>query len=299
MTRRQRKRGVIPGAQTPEAGCAVKYAVCNELFGTLPLREAADIARRHGFHGLELAPFTVFGDFSTGAIARGVADARRVFSDTGTAFAGLHWLLAKPEGLRITSADAALRRRSWDHLRRLVDAAAELGGGNLILGSPKQRSPEPGQTPEQATAILADELAAIAPWCAERRSPLLLEVLSCDQTNVVNRLDQAAAIVRRIDSPGVAGMIDFHNCADEIDAPETLIDRHYEMIRHVHLNAIDGSHPRPGDQAYRAAFATLRRRGYAGWVSLEIFTVPEDPSAVLGETRDYLKDIERSPGEGS
>ena len=45
--------------------------------------------------------------------------------------------------------------------------------------------------------------------------------------------------------------------------------------------------------------ATAALVAYAGWVSLEIFTVPEDPSAVLGETMDYLKDIERSLSEGS
>jgi sugar phosphate isomerase/epimerase len=277
----------------------VKYAVCNELFGTRSLREAADLTLAHGFQGLELAPFTLFGDFSAGAIARGVADARRVFADSGLAFAGLHWLLVKPEGLHITTTDAALRRRSWDHLRRLVDAAAELGGGNLILGSPRQRSPVPGQTREQAVTILADELAAIAPWCAQRQSAILLEALSPDQTNVVNRLDEAAAIVRRIDHPGVSGMYDFHNAVAETQPHDTLIAQHYSLIRHVHLNAMDGSHPKPDDLSYRAAFATLRERGYARWVSLEIFTTPEDPAAVLGETMTCLKNIGRSLGEGS
>jgi sugar phosphate isomerase/epimerase len=47
----------------------MKYAVCNELFGTRSLREAADIAAACGFQGLELAPFTIFGDFSAGAMA--------------------------------------------------------------------------------------------------------------------------------------------------------------------------------------------------------------------------------------
>ena len=180
----------------------MKYAICNELFGALPLREAADIACRHGFHGIELAPFTVFGDFSAGAMTRGIAEARRVFSDSGLAFAGLHWLLAKPDGLHITTSDAALRRRSWDHLRRLADAAAELGGGNLILGSPKQRDARPGQTRQQAISILADELATISPYCAERSSALLLEALDSGQTDVVNRLDEVAAIVRRIAQSG-------------------------------------------------------------------------------------------------
>jgi sugar phosphate isomerase/epimerase len=271
----------------------MKYAVCNELFGAASLQEAAAMTARHGFHGLELAPFTVFGDFSAHGMERGVADIRRALEGNGLEFAGLHWLLAKPEGLRVTASDAGLRRRSWDHLRRLLDAAGELGGGELILGSPRQRATEPGQTREEATAILADELAAIAPYAAERGSAILLEALSSDQTDVVNLLSEAEAVVRRVGQPGVGGMFDFHNCADEAESHEALIGRHFAMIGHVHLNDAGGGPPRPGDPSYLPAFAELRKRGYGRWVSLEIFTTPADPDVVLRETMEYLKEIER------
>jgi sugar phosphate isomerase/epimerase len=235
----------------------------------------------------------VFGDFSAGAMARGVAETKRALTENGLRFAGLHWLLVKPDGLRITTTDAAVRRRSWEHLRRLVDAAADLGGGNLILGSPRQRATEPGQTREQAIAILTDELASIAPYAAERNSAILLEALSSDQTDVVNVLGEAAAIVDRVGNPGVGGMFDFHNCADEREPYEALIDRHFRLIRHVHLNDPEGGHPKPGDRRYLAAFAKLRELGYDAWVSLEIFTAPKDPAAVLRETMAYLDETER------
>ena len=270
----------------------MRYAVCNELFGQLSLQQAADMAAEQGFHGLELAPFTIFGDFSPAALAQGVSEAKRVFAQSGLAFAGLHWLLAKPAGLSITTADTALRRKSWVHLRRLIDCAAELGGGKLILGSPKQRDSEAGQGREQATAILADELAAIAPYAAERGSTILIEALSSDQTDVVNLMAESAAIVARIGNPGVSSMFDFHNCADETDSYATLIERHFAMIEHVHLNDLDGNHPKPGHRDYLPAFAKLGELGYAGWVSLEIFTTPPDPARVLHETMNYLQEVE-------
>ena len=272
----------------------MKYAVCNELFGDMSLAEAAATTACLDFHGMELAPFTFLGDFSESAIGRGVAQARRALADNGLEFAGLHWLLVGPGDWRITAAGADLRRKSWDHLRRLVDIAAELGGGNLILGSPKQRHTEAGQMPAQATAILSDELAAIAPYAAERNSAILLEALSSDQTDVVNRLDEVESIVARIDNSGVGGMFDFHNCADESDSYEGLIERYFGMIRHVHLNDVDGSHPKCGDLSYLPAFSALHSRRYAGWVSLEIFTTPPDPAAILRETMDYLEHIRQA-----
>lgn len=137
-------------------------------------------------------------------------------------------------------------------------------------------------------------MAAIAPYASERRSAILLEALSSDQTDVVNRMAEAEAIVAHVDSAGVGGMFDFHNCADETSPYETLIATHSRLIRHVHLNDADGNHPTPGDRSYLPAFAKLHELKYDGWVSLEIFTTPADPEAVLRETMDYVKDIERS-----
>ena len=156
----------------------MKLAVCNELFGRISLDEAASLTRRHGFGGIELAPFTVFGDFSPAAIQHGIQEAKQALNAAGLRFAGFHWLLAKPDGLHITTPDAALRRKSWDHLRRLIDAAAELGGGNLILGSPRQRGTVPGQTPREAkkpetTASITSSASSPArsAWAAGETKP--------------------------------------------------------------------------------------------------------------------------------
>jgi sugar phosphate isomerase/epimerase len=270
----------------------MRLAICNELFGRVPLDEVADVSKRHGFGGIEFAPFTIFGDFGQSAIRRGIGEAKRVLDAAGMRFAGFHWLLAKPDGLHITTPDGVLRKKSWDHLRRLIDAAAELGGGNLILGSPRQRGTAPGQTRREAISLLTEELVAIAPFAAERRSPILLEALSSDQTDTVNLLSEVEAIVRQVGNPGVDGMFDFHNCADESSSHAALIDRYIGMIRHVHLNDPHGNLPLPGDWTYLPAFAKLRALGYDGWVSLEIFSVPEDPAEALRQTAAYVEDIE-------
>ncbi|MDR1709091.1 MAG: sugar phosphate isomerase/epimerase [Candidatus Accumulibacter sp.] len=275
----------------------MKFAVCNELFGSMPLEEAALVVGRHGFAGVEIAPFTVFGDFSPGAVRAGLRSARAALAAAGLEFAGFHWLFSKPDGLHITTPDRALREKSWGHLRRLIEAAGELGGGNLVLGSPKQREPVAGQSVEEAVAILTDELAAIAPFAAAHRSPILLEALSSDQTRVVNLLSESQSIVEKVNHPGVGGMFDFHNCADESSPWEALIERFFGLIGHVHLNDPRGNAPTPGDAAFAPAFSRLAGLGYDGWVSLEIFSVPGDPEATIAQTAAFLRNVAgRAPG---
>ena len=69
----------------------------------------------------------------------------------------------KPEGLHLTSDDAAVRRRTVDHLQRLVDLCADLGGAVMVLGSPNQRSIPAGTDRTVTRARIGMALAVVTP----------------------------------------------------------------------------------------------------------------------------------------
>jgi sugar phosphate isomerase/epimerase len=272
----------------------MKYSVCNELFGPLPFGRACAIAKAEGFSGIEIAPFTLFGDFSDDDIARGVAEARNALAGEGLAFAGFHWLMTKPEGMSLVSPSAPARAVARRHLARLVEAAGELGGGALVLGSPKQRRSFPGQGRDEATRFLCETLADLAPTAAACRSKILLEQLSPDQTDVVNTMDEAIACVESIGSPAIDGMFDYHNACGESASWEALIEKHLRHIKHVHVNEVDGRAPGTGTSNYSPSFEILRRGGYDGWISMEIFEVPDDPEETLRGAMELFRKLEKA-----
>jgi sugar phosphate isomerase/epimerase len=263
-----------------------RYAICNELFGDMGFADSCGLLQRYGYHGVEIAPFTLFEDPGTFTPAQ-VGEIRHILEDHGLEFAGLHWLFLKPEGLHITTPEEVVRRRSWEHLRRLVDLAAQLGGGVLVLGSPKQRNTV-GISREEAVANLEEGLHSLADFTARRNCTILLESLSPDQTDIINSMAEAETSIRRIGHPAIQGIFDFHNCAGEEVSWEDLIGEHSPVIRHVHLNEVNGSYPGTGDSDFLPAFRKLADKGYSGWISLEIFHRPEDPARVLKETREFL-----------
>ncbi len=269
----------------------MRYAVCNEFFGSMDFAKAAALTAKHGFQGMELAPFTVFGDFSSQAIAAGLKVVKKGLADSGLEFAGLHWLFLKPEGLHVTARDAALRRRSWDHLLRLLDISGELGGGKLIFGSPKQRN-SGGIPKDEALRYFAEGLAASADHAVACRSQILVESLPSADTDIINTLAETEELLSRIRHPGISGMFDFHNATDETDSWEMLIDRHWDVVKHIHVNEMDGSWPGTGTSDFAPAFSLLWKRGFPHWVSLEIFSIPEDPERVLAETMAFLRGVE-------
>jgi sugar phosphate isomerase/epimerase len=211
-------------------------------------------------------------------------------ADAGLTFVGLHWLMVSPKGLHVTTPDAGLRRRSWDHIRDLIDLCADLGpDGVMIFGSPKQRSTTGGLTPAEATKNFTDGLAAVAPHAANRGVTVLVEALPANQADIVLTLAEAVEIVRQIDSPGVRTMFDVHNAVDEAEPHAALVDRYFDYIHHVHVNEIDGRHCGAADYDFAPVLETLARRGYRGWVSLEAFDFTPGPERLATESLRHLE----------
>src|SRR5207248_5402468 len=137
--------------------------------------------------------------------------------------------------------DATLREKSWGHIRSLIDLCADLGpDGIMVFGSPAQRAATGGSTPSEATRRYVEGLASVAPHAAERGVTVLVEALPRGQCDVVLTLEEAAGIVREINSPAIRTMFDTHNAVDEVEPHAKLVEKYYDVIRHVHVNEMDG-----------------------------------------------------------
>jgi sugar phosphate isomerase/epimerase len=273
---------------------AYRFAICNELFQKLPLVEMCRAASHLGYAGFEIAPFTLAEDPAAIPAARRT-DIRQTMLDEGLEFAGLHWLLAAPPGLQISTNDAPLRTRSWNYVKLLIDLCADLAtfGARqppvVVFGSPKQRSSAPGSSPSEGVKFFIDGMAGVAPHAASRGVTLLIEALSPSQTDVVTSLAQAVAIVRQISSPAVQTMFDVHNAIDETEPHTLLLERYFPHIRHVHVNELDGREPGMGDYDFLNLLRKLSEMNYRGWVSLEAFDFSRDPREVAARAIETLK----------
>jgi sugar phosphate isomerase/epimerase len=266
-----------------------RYSVCNEVYENRVFPDSCKAIRKAGYTGIEIAPFTLSDDPASIPPAK-----RREYAETmaseGLKFAGLHWLLVAPKGLHVTTPDLALRARSWEYLHRLVDLCADLGpNGVMVFGSPKQRASTGGMTPQQATRVLVDGLAALAPHAAERGVTVLLEALPVLDSDVVTSLDEAAAIVRQVNHPGLRTMFDSHNGVNEREPHAVLVDRYFDLIRHVHVNEMDGRHPGTGNYDFKPVLQVLARRGYSGWVSLEVFDFTSGADKIAADSIRFLQ----------
>jgi D-psicose/D-tagatose/L-ribulose 3-epimerase len=266
-----------------------KQAICNEVYEKRSLKDVANSIRRIGYDGIEIAPFTLAEKpCEIGAAQR--REHRDTIQSAGLGFVGLHWLMVSPPGLHVTTPDGALRARSWRHIDDLIDLCADLGDdGVMVFGSPLQRGTTAGISREDATKNFVEGLAGVATHAAERGVTILVEALPKNQCDVINTLAEAAAIVKQIDSPAVRTMFDTHNAADEVEPHAAVVDRYFDLIRHVHINEMDGRQPGTGDYDFKPLFEVLLRRAYKRWISLEVFDFKPGAEKIAADSLRFIE----------
>lgn len=270
-----------------------RLAICNETFQGWDVSAGFRGALETGYSGVEIAPFTLSEDpASVPASQR--REYRDVMESEGIGYVGLHSLLTVPRGeLHITTPDDGVRQRSWAYFRKLIDLCADLGdNGMMILGSGRQRRTTGGSSVDDATKRLRDGLVEVATQAQERGVVILPETLAPHLCDVLTSMEQTVAMVREIAHPAVQTMFDTHNAVAEESPHDQLIKEHASLIRHVHINEMDGRHPGTGSYDFSVPMQALKDIGYDGWLSLEVFKFEPSGEEIARISSQYLRDIE-------
>lgn len=298
--------GILGGAALgPIVGCRAeqtqrsewsgfKYAMCNESMADLSWPQQCRIIGDAGYEGVEIAAFTLVKE---GVQEIGQARRKEMISamkDAQIRCVGLHWLLAPPpKGLHFTTPDVAVRRKTIGYFNELIDFCGDMGGSYMIFGSPKQRNTK-GITVEEAKRHFAEGLAEVADHAQRRGVRILIEPLGTRTTDVVNTMAEASELAQRVNHPAIQGMFDFNNTPNETEPFDVLIRKHFERIRHIHVQEQGGKHLGTGTAVndYVRAFQTLKDLGYDKWVSLEVFDFSPGGKTIAEESMTVLKQIE-------
>ncbi len=276
----------------------MKIGLCNEVIATVPFERQCEMAAALGYDGLELAPMTLDPEPHLLPAGRRAALCRAA-NDAGIVITGLHYLMRAPKGLSITSRDAGQRAKTVDVMRGLCGLAADLGGRVLVHGSPDQRKLEPGFE-DEGRKYAADCFAAVAEAAAAAGVIYCVEPLSRPQTDCINTIEEAAALVTAIGNPALRTMLDCSSAAaTEVEPIPDLIRRWLPtgLIAHVHLNDPNRRGPGEGDLAFAPIFAALREQNYAGDFGVEPFIYhPDGPACAaraIGYVAGVLEGLER------
>jgi sugar phosphate isomerase/epimerase len=267
----------------------MRYAICNETFEGWDHLRVCQLVSSLGYTGLEMAPFTL-----APRITDVTADQRQLLrkqaEDHGVQLCGLHWLLAKTEGLHITSPEEATRQRTAEYLVALAQACRDLGGDLMVFGSPMARKIPPGADKAKAADLAVDTFKRAKKGIGDAGVRLCLEPLAPTETDFIQTCDEANAILDRIDHPNFVLHQDVKAMSSEGPPVPDLIRKHAKRTGHFHANDPNKRGPGFGNTDFAPIFKALKDTGYQGWVSVEVFDYAPDPETIARDSIRYMKE---------
>lgn len=257
------------------------------------LDEACAAAAAAGFDGIELFP--------AGGVAAGFpgADLRRCLAAHGLGLAavgtGAGWLRHR---LCLTHPDARHRGQAVAFASAVVEAAGECGAPAIVgsmQGPPGVAAAADGG--DDAVSRLADALVALAARAARHGQVLLYEPLNRYETDLFNRQADAAAFLRGRGIEGVRLVSDLFHMNIEEDDIALAIVAGGDLVGHVHWADSNRRAVGFGHTDIAPVAAALRRIGYRGYCSAEVFPLPS-AAAAAGQTIASLRRYAGAAGPG-
>jgi D-psicose/D-tagatose/L-ribulose 3-epimerase len=259
----------------------MKLSLCNEVLREMPFVKQCEFAAALEYDGLELSPFTLADDPFTLSDKQAKHFAS-IAADHGLTISSLHWLLVKPEGLSLVSPSLETRTRTLQLLHQMIDFASACGAQALVHGSPRQRSPEPGQTLAYAEERLLSALSDLAPHAERSAVTYCIEPLAPFETQVINTVAQAARLVDAINSPALRTMLDVSAATHSESAAIDVVLAQYLAsghIAHIQVNDKNRRGPGQGETPIAPVINVLQKAHYSGWIAVEPFEyLPDGPS---------------------
>jgi sugar phosphate isomerase/epimerase len=267
---------------------AMKFAICNEIFANWKLEDIFAFAAKVGYHGVEIAPFTI-APYVTEITSAQRGSIRSSAKQHGIQISAIHWILAQTEGMHLTHPDRAVRERTARYVRAVVDFCADLGAGYIVVGSPKQRNLMPGVSKEQGREWALGAFRDAVMRAEERNVVICFEPLSPTETNFINTAAEAIEFVGQLRTPHFKIILDVKAMSSEsLPIPE-IIRRSWPHFAYLHANDKNLKGPGFGEVDFRPIAAALKEVSYDGWMSVEVFNFEGGPEYIASRSFEYLR----------
>ena len=134
---------------------------------------------------------------------------------------------------------------------------------------------------ERAYAHAAEVLRGVMPACDERGVTIAFEPLTPRETDFVNTCSDAMELIALVDHPRLQLHQDVKAMlGGEQESLPALIAKYAENTVHFHANDSNLLGPGMGETDFVPIFEALLRRGYDGYVSVEVFDYSPGPDVI-------------------
>lgn len=175
----------------------------------------------------------------------------------------------------LTNEDEAIHRNCFSYIEACLDICVELGsgffGGPMYSAVGKARMVPPEQRKKE-WELAVKNLRTVCDIAGARGVRIALEPLNRFESDLVNTVEDVLRLIKDIDHPAAAIMLDgFHMNIEERNIEQAIIDAGKKLI-HVQVSENYRGTPGTGQTRWDAFRKGLEKINYSGTVTIESFT---------------------------
>lgn len=174
----------------------------------------------------------------------------------------------------LIATDEDIRKKCMESLKRIIDAAGELGSTGVIFVPAFNN--QPSLPDKEARALLVGQMKELGDFAHKKKTRILLEPLNRDECYFCRQVADGAAIVKDVNSKGAAVMGDFWHMTWEETNDRAAFLAAGDYLHHVHI-ASRKRRKMPGEDGeadnYINGFRGLKEINYRDYISFECGSV--------------------------
>ncbi len=196
-----------------------------------------------------------------------------------------------PEQADVSLEERALARKAIDWHRKYIDIGARMGAvayTGALYGHPGKVRRE--EAPSTCRPRVAEALAELADFAAQRSMELILEPMSHFRTHLVNTPAQLMALLEQIDRDNVGGLLDTYHLVTEVTSYREAFATAASRLRAVHACENHRGIPGRGILPWPEIFDAIRQCPRDVVVAFESYNSSTDFARRRGMFHDVCPD---------
>jgi sugar phosphate isomerase/epimerase len=176
-----------------------------------------------------------------------------------------------PADLRLvaTPTQPVDTKRLERYMKTALQRAEQVGIRVIVFGSGQARACPPGYSSSDAVQQIAAHLSQWSEWAQDHGVEIALEPLRYEETNILNTVSEAGALVASIDRPAARLLADFYHMACNNEFPRDILPW-ASLLSHVHVaEKQDRAAPGCHGEDFRPFFTALHQASYDRRISIE------------------------------
>lgn len=264
----------------------MKLSISNIAWSSKPLETYLHKIRELGCQGIELAPSLIWNE-PIDANASQIKKIKKIIEDADLEIVGLHALLFSRPDLQLFSSRES-NKRTLEYLSRLLTLCSDLGGNQIVFGSPSNRKLHNRNYDNCYNQSIRD-FNYLGEQAAKNNIFFCIEPLSSRETEFIQSVKEGGELVKKVNHSNFKLHIDTKSIFNSKESIRELTSKYSNLIQHVHVGDIDLKEPGSINTGHLEIGQALREISYNKYVSIEMRENKKHTFTPIKRSINFLK----------